>query len=83
MQPLQNCIGPTIRIGREILCLPYAGFLQNVLSCPQAYRGAGPVDNRPSTNKDGGPIHMWGLWGYLVVFWSYQGGENALLKMYS
>ena len=27
MQPLQNCIGPTIRIGREILCLPYAGFL--------------------------------------------------------
>ena len=24
--PLQNCIGPTIRIGREILCLPYAGF---------------------------------------------------------
>ena len=27
MQPLQNCIGPTIRISREILCLPYAGFL--------------------------------------------------------
>ena len=27
MQPVQNCIGPTIRIGREILCLPYAGFL--------------------------------------------------------
>ena len=27
MQPLQICIGPTIRIGREILCLPYAGFL--------------------------------------------------------
>ena len=26
MQPLGNCIGPTIRIGREILCLPYAGF---------------------------------------------------------
>ena len=26
MQPLQNCIGPTIRIGLEILCLPYAGF---------------------------------------------------------
>ena len=26
-QPLQNYIGPTIRIGREILCLPYAGFL--------------------------------------------------------
>ena len=29
MQPLQNCIGPTIRIGREILCLPYAGFLKH------------------------------------------------------
>ena len=26
MQPLQNCIGPTIRLGREILCLPFAGF---------------------------------------------------------
>ena len=22
--------------------------------------GVGPVDNRPSTNKDGGPIHLWG-----------------------
>ena len=29
MQPLQNFIGPTIRIGREILCLPYAGFFLN------------------------------------------------------
>ena len=27
MQRLQNCIGPTIRIGQEILCFPYAGFL--------------------------------------------------------
>ena len=27
MQPLQNCIGPTICIGQEILCLPYAGLL--------------------------------------------------------
>ena len=26
MQPLQKCIGPTSRIGREILCLPCAGF---------------------------------------------------------
>ena len=26
MQHLQNCIGPTIRIGGEIRCLPYAGF---------------------------------------------------------
>ena len=26
MQPLQYCIGPTIRIGHKILCLPYAGF---------------------------------------------------------
>ena len=31
MQPLQNCIGPTIRIGREIRCLPYAGFLNFIL----------------------------------------------------
>ena len=27
MQPLQICIGPTIRIGRESWCFPYAGFL--------------------------------------------------------
>ena len=26
MQPLKNCIGPTICIGRDILCLQYAGF---------------------------------------------------------
>ena len=26
MQSLQNCIGPAIRIRREVLCLPYAGF---------------------------------------------------------
>ena len=26
MQPLKYCIGPFIRIGREILCLPYAVF---------------------------------------------------------
>ena len=26
MQPLQICIGPTKRIGRESWCLPYAGF---------------------------------------------------------
>ena len=30
MQPLKNYIGPTIRIGREILCLPCAGFLLHI-----------------------------------------------------
>ena len=28
MQPLQICIGPIIRIGRESWCLLYAGFLR-------------------------------------------------------
>ena len=28
MQPLQNYIGATIRIGQDILCLPYAGFFK-------------------------------------------------------
>ena len=28
MQPLQTFIGPTIRMGRESWCLPYAGFLR-------------------------------------------------------
>ena len=32
-QTLQNCISPTIRIGREIRCLPYAGFLGRYLQC--------------------------------------------------
>ena len=32
MQPLKNCIGPTIRIGREIRCVPYAVFFKKV-SC--------------------------------------------------
>ena len=27
METLKICIGTTIRIGREIQCLPYAGFL--------------------------------------------------------
>ena len=31
MQPLQNCIGPTIRIGRESWCLPYGGFFMKEL----------------------------------------------------
>ena len=29
MQPLQICIGPSIRIGRESWCLPYAGFFSH------------------------------------------------------
>ena len=32
MQPLQNCIGPIIRIGREILRLPYAGFFEDIFT---------------------------------------------------
>ena len=32
MQPLENCIGPIIRIGRESWCLPYAGFLYSRLA---------------------------------------------------
>ena len=30
MQPLQNCIGPTIHIGQGIFCLPYAVILNYV-----------------------------------------------------
>ena len=32
MQPLKNCIGPTTRIGREILCLPYAGCFSELFN---------------------------------------------------
>ena len=31
MQLLQNCIGLTIRIGREIFCLPYARLKKKYL----------------------------------------------------
>ena len=31
-RPTRPCIGPTIRIGREILCLPYAGFFLVILN---------------------------------------------------
>ena len=31
MQTLQNCIGPTICISQEIICLPYAGFLYYIV----------------------------------------------------
>ena len=34
MQPLQICIGPIIRIGRESWCLPYAGFLNTPCERP-------------------------------------------------
>ena len=40
MQPLQNCIGPTIRIGREILCLPYAGFFVGPIGLFEIWRSA-------------------------------------------
>ena len=29
----KGCIGATIRIGREMLCLPYAGFFPPILAC--------------------------------------------------
>ena len=40
-QLLQNCIGPSIRIGQEIQCLPYLGFflvvrLFRIFSCAKA-----------------------------------------------
>ena len=35
MQPLQICIGPIIRIGRESWCLPYAGFFLLKKSIPE------------------------------------------------
>ena len=41
----QNCIGPTIRIGREILCLPYAGFSSN--------RPTGPI------RSSSGDVHIY------------------------
>ena len=35
MEPFQICIGPTIRIGQESWCLPYAGFFWSKLPLDQ------------------------------------------------
>ena len=63
-QPLQICIGSTIRIGQVSWCLPYAGFFMwyfTTMSCwhkalqsrsgriQYKLDGVSPVDNRPST----------------------------------
>ena len=37
MRPLQICIGPTIRIGRESWCLPYAGFFLEIINWGKSY----------------------------------------------
>ena len=37
-QLVQNCIGPTIRIGGESWCLPYAGFF--TLNCTNTTTGS-------------------------------------------
>ena len=44
MQPLQNCIGPTIRIGWEILCLPYGEFFLKGLDI-NAFVGIPPLES--------------------------------------
>ena len=38
MQPLINCIGPTISVGQEILCLPYEDFFSFHVTA-QSYSG--------------------------------------------
>ena len=43
MQPLKICIGPTIRIGRESWCLPYAGFLLDWLELGNLEIGKNPA----------------------------------------
>ena len=73
MQPLENCIGPTIRIGREILCLPYAGFYHHKW-CFQGHSkeeglpggpSGGPRGARGPARTAGGPL----------------GGEEKILKI--
>ena len=39
LQLLKNCIGPTIRIGRESWCLPYAGFFHTIIGFDTHIRG--------------------------------------------
>ena len=35
--PPSYCIGATIRIGREMLCLPYAGFFSHLFEKQKIY----------------------------------------------
>ena len=44
MQLLQNCIHPTIRIGQEIQCLPYAGLSKIVLGQLEAVGGPDTIE---------------------------------------
>ena len=48
------CIGPTIRIGRESWCLPYAGFLLyiSLQSGANMYSSLFQNDNGSSKNND-------------------------------
>ena len=46
MQPLQISIGPTIRIGRESWCLPYAGFLNKNLKTFNFFQPLNPLKVR-------------------------------------
>ena len=43
LKNLQNCIGPTISIGRESWCLPYAGFLMYKIQTAQGCNADLPV----------------------------------------
>ena len=58
MQPPQICIGPTIRIGRESWCLPYAGVFfrgQNLPSknlCRAMHTCTDPTKSQPRPTKD-------------------------------
>ena len=84
----QNCISPTLRIGREIQCLPYAGFLKRRTSF---LRGAGAqvylptssaVGNfRQNTPRSGSQGGQWRLIFYIVsVLWITRWQHNINIK---
>ena len=58
MQPLQICIGPIIRIGRESWCLQYAGFFFNPsLTLHKASKHYNRMNiTKITTNNDGGRV---------------------------
>ena len=63
MQPLQICIGPIIRIGRESWCLPYAGFFLTTFDHLRLFKRAGGKNSvqKPNTFPEANNINFYAV----------------------
>ena len=68
MQLLKNCIGSTIRIGRESCCLRYAGFFVLFPQIPQIWDVS---QNWEAGDSSGIDLDSWYRLGLLVWTWPH------------